>query len=162
MITLEQYLGPWAEHADATPERIEAAKDLLGRVNALLIELELAGVPLEVNPRTQSMVSGHGLGGFRPQGTSIGAARSKHKEGRAVDLYDPHREIAKWCVVHARTACSALDKPDRLGAAGLSMEDPRWTPSWCHLQSVPPASGRAVFVPSNSPPLASALPGQQT
>jgi hypothetical protein len=42
------------------------------------------------------------------------------------------------------------------------MKDPQWTPSWVHLQSVPPASGDRVFIPAASPALAEKLPEQRT
>jgi hypothetical protein len=44
---------------------------------------------------------------------------------------------------------------------GLWMEDPRWCPTWLHVQCVPPASDRRVYIPSANPPLAGLLPGQQ-
>jgi hypothetical protein len=44
---------------------------------------------------------------------------------------------------------------------GLWIENPMWTPTWVHLQIVPPHSGRRIFVPSENPPLAAALPEQE-
>ena len=38
------------------------------------------------------------------------------------------------------------------------MEDPRWTPTWLHVQTIPPKSGRVVFIPNSSPPLDPSFP----
>lgn len=155
IISLEQYLGPYADHADATPEVRTAATHLLDQVDILLKVMIAAGcVPL-LNGRTDSKIGGSGNGGFRPQSCSVGAPKSKHKTGHGIDLYDPYRELAKWCYAH----------PEALHMLGLSMENARWTPSWLHLQDVPPgppgSAWRLDFVPSNDQPLAAALPGQK-
>jgi hypothetical protein len=92
--------------------------------------------------------------GWRPRqvnaATPNAAATSHHLTGRAVDLPDPDRTLAAWCV----------DNLEALAEMGLWMEDPRWTPTWVHLQSVPPGSGNRVFSPSLAPALAEALPEQ--
>jgi len=44
---------------------------------------------------------------------------------------------------------------------GLWAEDFRWTPTWVHLQRIPPKSGKRIYIPSNSPPKAPALEGQK-
>lgn len=150
MITLTQYFGPHIDHSDATAEKRENALAMLDRVNGLLEIAYSEGVELLTNPATQSRISGSGNGGFRTQLSSVGAKSSKHKIGRAVDVYDPRRELAKWCV-------NNLDMLERFG---LYMEDPRWTPTWVHLQDMPPGSGKVVYVPSTQPALAAALPGQ--
>ena len=97
------------------------------------------------------MVSGQGNGGYRPPYVRVGAPQSKHRTGHAVDVFDPHRDLAAWCIAHQ----------DQLIECGLAMEDPRWAPVWVHLQDLLPASGRRVFIPSSDPPLAQALPGQE-
>lgn len=85
--------------------------------------------------------------GWRPQSvndaTAHSGAASKHITAQAVDLPDLDRTLADWCV----------DNLDVLDEIGLWMEDPRWTPSWVHLQSVPPKSGRRIYIPSSQPPL---------
>ena len=85
--------------------------------------------------------------GWRPQGindvTANSAAHSRHLTGQAVDLPDTDRNLATWCV----------DNLDDLEAVGLWMEDPRWTPTWVHLQIVPPRSEKTVYIPSSKPPL---------
>lgn len=153
-ITLADYFGHYANHPDATPEIREAAEKMLRQVDMLLNVMKADGCTLLWNPHTSNLVSGSGNGGFRPQDCPIGAPKSKHKTGHGVDIYDPYRELAKWCYAH----------PDGLQTLGLCMENARWTPSWLHLQDIPPgppgSAWRLDFVPSNDPPMAAALPGQ--
>lgn len=146
MITATDYFGRYAEHDDATAERRYHATALLDVVNDLLEAAAADGCDLPENPTTGSQISGSGNGGFRPQDSKVGAGGSKHKDGRAVDIYDPARQFASWCLAH----------PKELEKRGLYMEDPRWTPTWVHLQDVPPGSGKLVFIPSATPALAAA------
>ena len=147
-ISMADYLGRYAADAD-TAVRI-AAGDLLVSVNELLDVAHAEGVPLYENPATDNMVSGTQNGGYRPHYVRVGAPESKHRTGHAVDVFDPRRELAAWCIQNVA----------RLVECGLAMENPRWTPTWVHLQDLLPASGRQVFIPSNDPPLAKALPEQ--
>ncbi len=147
MITIEEYFGEFSGHPDATPERKAAAAAMLEKVNALRVEAEADGVVFERNPKTGTVISGTGHGGFRPENCDIGADHSTHKDARAVDNYDPLRRFAQWCVNH----------PERLVARDLHREREEWTPTWVHLQDVPPRSGKVAYVPSSGPPLAAAL-----
>ena len=149
-ITLTQYLGKYADHPDAKAAVREAAVDMLAKVNELYALAKEHGLDMPDNPVTKSGVSGSANGGFRPQVCPIGAPKSTHKTGHAVDRYDPHRKFASWCLEHL----------DELVGRGLYMEDPRWTPTWVHLQDVPPGSKRTVYIPSTAPALAPALPEQ--
>lgn len=150
-LTVAQYLGPYADHPDATSEMRGRAARLLDVVNAALLVAEQDGVRLVVNPATGSYISGSGNGGFRSRDCPIGAASSTHKRAEGIDICDPRRELATW----------SLNNEARLEALGIrAMEDPRWTPTWCHWQVVPVKSGRFAFIPNSSPPLAAALPGQ--
>ena len=85
--------------------------------------------------------------GWRPQGvndsTRNSATGSSHLTAEAADLPDPDRTLAEW----------AVDNLDILRDIGVWIEDPRWTPSWLHVQTVPPNSGKLVFIPSGKPPL---------
>ena len=85
--------------------------------------------------------------GWRPKAvndtTSNAGASSRHITAEAVDLPDADRALADW----------AVDNLDILKDIGLWMEDPRWTPTWLHLQIVPPKSGKLVYIPSAKPPL---------
>ena len=135
MISLSDYFGPHQECEDATPERHEAAEAMLTKVNALLTEAEQFGVALEMNPSTHTLISGQTFGGFRPQSCSVGAAHSSHKEGRAVDVYDPHGSLDRWI------SDLILEKHD------LYREHPADTNGWCHLSDKAPASGKRTFHP---------------
>ena len=151
-ITLDEYFGSYSADPSATPAIRAAAATMLAKVNDLYQCAARDGCKLPKNPATKSGVSGNGHGGYRPPDCSVGAANSRHKDGRAVDRYDPDREFAAWCLAH----------PDELRKRGLYMEDPRWTPSWVHLQDLPPGSGRLVYVPSMSPALAAAPAAWET
>ena len=80
--------------------------------------------------------------------TRNAAANSRHLTGQACDIGDNDRLLAEWCV----------DNLDVLTEIGLWMEDPRWTPTWLHVQTIPPKSGRIVFIPNSSPPLDPSFP----
>lgn len=128
MITVEQYFGDKAH----SPLQAENAGLLLDKVNKLIAETDL---PFPINPKTDSQISGHGDGGFRLPDSATGVAGSKHKQGHAVDIYDPLNELDKY-----------LD--DRiLTLYGLYREHPDSTSTWCHLQDIPPGSGKRTFFP---------------
>ncbi len=132
MITLDDYFGQWLMHPDATAERKTHANSLLDKVNALLFEY-----PGEqhINPQTGSCISGATYGGFRPQDCPQGAPNSSHKEGMAIDIYDPHGDLDKWLT------------DDILEEYGLYREHPDHTIHWCHLSIRPPGSGKRTFFP---------------
>lgn len=77
--------------------------------------------------------------GWRPASinaaTKGAAPNSKHVLCQAVDLEDNNRELKNWC----------LNNPDILARIGVWCEDPRDTPSWVHIQTVPPGSGLRFF-----------------
>jgi hypothetical protein len=152
MITAAQYFGPYADHPDATGERRYHATALLDVVNDLLEVAEADGCELPNDPDTGSRIGGNGNGGFRPQDCKVGEKNSKHKDGRGIDIYDPRRQFASWCLAH----------PEELQKRGIHMEDPRWTPTWVHLQDVPPGSGKLVYIPSMAPALAKAPAAWET
>lgn len=137
MISLNDYVGPHSHSKDWNAERRANAEDLLPAVNALLAEAVADGIKLHTNPATGSYVSGQTMGGFRPQDCTQGAPGSSHKQGQAVDVYDPLHKLALWC----------LENLERLEAHGLYMEHPDATPSWCHLTTRAPKSGRRAFFP---------------
>ena len=79
--------------------------------------------------------------GWRPAAVNAvikGAAKkSLHLTGQAIDIADPDGSIDRWCI----------DNQNALEKAGLWLEHPDATPSWCHLQTVAPRSGNRVFRP---------------
>jgi len=147
-ITLTQYFGHYVNHPDASTAIRTQALALLDAVNAIHALAELDGCDFPINPATGSRISGVGNGGFRPLDCKVGAANSPHKQASGIDTYDPARQFASWCLAHV----------DLLQEHGLHMEDVRWTPTWVHLQNVPPKSGRTVYVPSSAPALAGLPP----
>ena len=137
MITIEQYFGRWINHPDATPARKDNANKLLKAVSALWFAAEQSGVVFRDNPHTECCVSGETYGGFRPQSCAQGATHSSHKEGLAVDIYDPKGEVDDWCIGNLK----------RLEECGIYIEAPSSTAGWSHWTIHPPASGHRVFLP---------------
>lgn len=76
--------------------------------------------------------------GWRPSqvnaATPGAAPKSNHILGLAIDLEDRNRRLTAFCVDHAEE----LD---------FWMETPNATPSWCHIQIIPPKSGKRVYLP---------------
>jgi hypothetical protein len=151
MITSAQYFGD----KPRTEQQTDNGDALLESVNQCL---EFAAhdkcYAHWIDPDTGTQISGakggSGDGGFRLPTSGTGVSKSSHKDANGVDVFDPHRTFAEWCVNNKHV----------LAALGLYMEDPRWTPGWVHLQRVPPKSGKRVYIPSTQPALAPALPGQ--
>ena len=137
MITLNQYVGPHRASPDWTPTREQNATKLLAACCALEVEMARGGVSFPDNPATKSGVSGQTFGGFRPQDCPIGAPNSSHKEGLAVDRYDPRGEIDAWCMAHI----------DRFEKHGIYIEHPSATPGWSHWTIRAPKSGNRAFYP---------------
>lgn len=138
MITITEsmfYMGrDKAYAADLTPAIRLKANETIKRANALLAAFYAA------NP------SAHDRGvnsGWRPPAVNAktpGAAKlSKHQTGEAIDIGDDDGQLDAWCMTPAGQA--ALEK------IGLWLEHPSSTPRWCHVQTVPPGSGRRVFYP---------------
>jgi hypothetical protein len=140
MITLEQYFGEKINSPDATPERIGRAGATIGLVNKLLSRAVAEGVyaePIDADTGTQISGShaGYGDGGFRLSTSKTGGPGSKHREGGAVDVYDPGDFLDDWLT------------NEILEEYGLYREAPESTPGWCHLQSISPHSGHRTFIP---------------
>lgn len=112
------------------------AAETVRRVNLLLAEMALDGLMPEANADGSLVNSG-----WRPAAVNVGvpgaAVRSKHMTAQACDLFDPEGELDVWC----------LKNQWRLDAIGLWLEHPAATKGWCHVQTVPPRSGKRVFYP---------------
>ena len=134
MISLQAYWkGRDRQYAGELTDEIRSnAEETLAKANALL---ERAGMD-----RINTVNSG-----WRPRSvndaTANAGTHSKHLTAEAVDIPDPDRTLARWC----------CDNQDALQDIGLWMEDPRWTPTWVHVQVVPPGSGKRIYVPSSAP-----------
>jgi hypothetical protein len=113
------------------PEFRTAARTLLGRCNALLERVSKA-IPTLATPKVNS--------GWRPPAINAqfgGKPNSKHLICQAVDIGDAGQHLSGYL----------LKNPQLLEEFDLAMEHPSATPTWCHLQFPPPASGRRVFYP---------------
>jgi hypothetical protein len=137
MITLQQYFGKWWNHSDVTDEIQANAERLLAACEHMESLSVADGIVFLNNPATGSGVSGVTFGGFRPQDCPQGAPHSAHKEGLAVDRFDPHNEIDAWCMDHEYI----------LTECGIYIEDPSATKGWSHWSIKPPKSGKHVFMP---------------
>lgn len=62
---------------------------------------------------------------------------SQHMLGNAVDIADPDNILKEVLRTH----------PTILEECGLWCEDGGATPGWCHMQSLPPKSGKRWFMP---------------
>lgn len=140
MISRKDYLGVYAGCSDITPAISANIDRMLTRVNSLIAYMSKDGIIVPVNPKTKSQISGDANGGFRPQDCAVGSPKSNHKLGLAVDLYDPDGgKIDEW-----------VTNPINIKyiiAIDLYFEDKKSTPGWCHVQIVPPKSGRRWFLP---------------
>ena len=144
MITIDQYFGDYLHHKDVTDEVMENAERLLDHVLQLYALATYDNVPFPINPETNSQVSGQHLGGFRPCDCSIGSRTSAHKQGLAVDIYDPGSHIDTWI-----SQTDSADKASNpvLESCGLYREHPSCTDGWCHLSTRRPGSGSRTFFP---------------
>lgn len=128
MITLNDYWkGRDKEYpSDLTPEVTLHAEKLLIKVNQLL---EHFGEERTCNS------------GWRPYTVQMKinpkSPNSKHITGDAIDLEDSDGKLKEWCVFNQ----------DTLDLLGLWMEEPESTPSWVHVQQIPPKSGKRIFKP---------------
>lgn len=137
MFTIDQYVGIHKNSPDWNTYRQDNAARLLTACANLQNIMEHDGVKFPINPKTGSEISGETYGGFRPQDCPIGAAHSSHKEGLAVDRFDPNGEIDGWLMRH----------PDILVQTGIYIESPDYTPGWSHWTILAPGSGKHVFIP---------------
>lgn len=153
MNTLEHYFN-----GKSHPIGHEAnANYLLAATNLFLHEcVALGHYDWEIDLDTDTCISGSkggtGDGGYRLPDSKTGAPSSSHREANGVDVCDTLRKLAAYCVTKAGEA--------HLARRGLYMEDPRWTPVWCHLQRIAPRSGRRIYIPAMTRALALDLPGQ--
>lgn len=140
MISVNDYFGAKLTNQEVTELVKMNAMALLDRVNALLDEARNVGVYKDwVDPDTNTNISGtkggSGDGGFRLANSTTGAVGSQHRKARAVDIFDPNNDLDLWI------------SDATLNRYGLYREAPGATKTWCHLQSVPPMSGRRTFNP---------------
>lgn len=154
-ITLPQFwMGRDTKYPDDLTDIIrENAMETVRRANELLAAMLKDGVVPARDVTTQCAVAS----GWRPPAvnstTSNAAKNSPHQRGLALDIRDDahQRNLCRWALAHQAA----------LGSIGLWCERPQWTPSWLHIQTLPPGSGKRFFIPSTSAPLVDALPGEE-
>ena len=137
MISLSDYVGVHLDSKDWTLERQENATKLLEACGGLELIMIDDGINFLDNPHTGSNVSGETFGGFRPQNCPQGAPNSSHKEGLAVDRYDPTGAIDEWM----------MNNQDKFAEYGIYIEHPSATNGWSHWTIRAPGSGHRVFYP---------------
>lgn len=140
MITLDQYFGVHRNHPDITDDIRDNAARLLDACEELEHMARDEGVEFPDNPVTRSGVSGQTYGGYRPRDCPQGALHSSHKEGLAVDRYDPQGKIDAWCMMNS-------GKGGLLEQCGVYIEHPDATKGWSHWTIKATKSGRRVFMP---------------
>jgi hypothetical protein len=136
MITKDMYFGD----KDHSIGQDCDADLLLRQVNLLLAEAAAKKVyKFDQCPNTGTQISGakggHGDGGFRLPESTTGAAKSSHKEAKAVDVYDPLDRVDNWVT------------DELLSHYGLYRESKFKTPGWIHLTTRAPHSGKRSFEP---------------
>jgi hypothetical protein len=129
-LTIEQYLMGRDVADPIDEEQRLNALHLLSRVNELLEQF------YSENPHVAKRTI---TSGYRPSSINAkvgGAKKSKHMLCAAVDLSDSDRKLSEW-----------LKNTDILVKYDLYMEDKASTPTWVHLQIIPPGSKNRVFKP---------------
>lgn len=123
-ISESEYLMGRDAAAPLTPQMRQNMEKLLVACNLLR---DLYGKPMSVSS------------GYRPPTANAaagGAKQSCHLTCEACDFQDTDRKLVQWC----------LRNLDILVKAGLYMESPINTPTWVHLQTRAPKSGKRVFL----------------
>lgn len=135
MILADEYFQDSITNYGYTPRSwdYEQVDDLLTRVAAMeesYVE-ETGGslFDLRSGHRTREKTLALIKAGYR---ASVGG---KHETSQAVDIADPENKIDDWLT------------DAKLESFGLWREDPADTDTWCHVQNVPPPSGKRTFKP---------------
>lgn len=150
MITREQYFlnphtGEPKDHSDQDKANFD---DWQQREEGLVAEAEAAGAfQRATDPDTGTEISGakggDGDGGFRAAGSKTGKPGGPHYQARAGDRYDLGDRLDAWL----DTFEDGRGGNRMLLKYGLYREASAATPSWCHTQTKPVASGHRTFMP---------------
>lgn len=127
MIPVDKYLGQHlAGHEQELTEDIQTnATIICNRANQLIAAF---GEDRELRSGWRPPAVNHNTGG---------ALHSRHMTGHAVDIEDNDGRLDAFC----------RDNIGLLEQLGLWLEDEVATPTWCHVQCVPPRSGHRFFIP---------------
>lgn len=129
MITVDEYLSQHGKghENELTQESRESAALTVAKANQLLEEFGQArGLRSGWRPATVNAA------------TPNSAQSSRHITCQAIDIDDDDRQLQDWC----------LENLPILERLELWMEHPIATPSWVHVQIVPPGSGKRAFFPN--------------
>lgn len=136
MILLEQYwMGRDRAYAsELTDEIRQNAAETVRRTNLLIDRYQQA----TGDKRPRGVNSG-----WRPSAvnaaTPKAAKKSKHMLGLALDIADASKTMKAWLMT--------AEGQRALIECELWMEHPDATPTWVHVQTVPPGSGKRVYMP---------------
>lgn len=122
-ITATEYLMGRAKIEDLSDELRTNLSMVLNAVNALLADF---GEYRKVNSGYRRAIDNKAAGG---------SLKSKHLTCQAIDLEDKNGKLKAFCT------------EEILEKYNLYMEHGSATPSWAHLQVVPPRSGNRIFYP---------------
>lgn len=126
MISLQDYMMGRDEDYPPTPEMIENATNLLEQLSLLEEELHVIFI-LNSGYRPEAMIE---------KGLLPGCPHDAHSTCQGIDLHDPDLAISGMLVWNQ----AFLEK------VGLYMESPQSAKTHLHLQSVPPKSGKRIFI----------------
>lgn len=65
------------------------------------------------------------------------AMNSAHMQAAACDIQDKDKSIWNWLMMHL----------DDVVDVGVYLESKTYTPTWVHMQVIPPKSGNRIFLP---------------
>lgn len=125
-ISVDEYLMGRTTMDQLSDEQVRNLNTLIPKVNELLSRYNKS---IKVNSGYRSPAD---QARINPK-----APKSKHIECAAVDLEDRSHNFRYWVLAHLSD----------LIELGLYMEDPSHTPTWVHLQCIPPKSGKHIFIP---------------
>lgn len=123
MITMKE-LNPNGYPTDA--ETQANLEDLLSKLNQVRAAY---GKPMFINSGLRSQADQARI--------NPNAPKSKHLTGQAADIRDNDGSFWKWCMAEMHLMVQL----------GIYFEDKGATPTWVHMQSQPPRSGKRIFIP---------------
>jgi len=134
MISMKELLSGQCTFEECTPEQQANLTELLKRVNIVRTAYN-KGMNVTSGLRTMKHhLEIYARKGKYPPNVPM---KSNHLFGRAVDFADGDKALKKW----------AMQNIHVFEQAGLWMEDFEATPTWLHVQIVPPKSGKRFFKP---------------
>lgn len=123
MISMDE-LNP---HGYPTSDEVAAnLRILLDKLNKIR---QAYGQPMYINSGLRSEAD--------QQRINPSAPKSKHLTGQAADVRDQDQAFWNWCMANM----SLIEE------VGIWFEAKEATPTWTHCQSVPPLSGKRIFIP---------------